>query len=87
MVSIVSTVSRIPAVSIKRNETPSILITSSITSRVVPAISETIAFSSFSILFNNVDLPTLVCPTIATGTPFLITLPKSNDFKSFCIKF
>ncbi len=48
-------------------------------SRVVPAISETIARSSFNNAFNKVDFPTLGSPTIATGIPFLITFPTANE--------
>ena len=55
------------------------LIVSSITSRVVPAISDTIARSSRNKAFNKVLFPTFVLPTIATGTPFLITFPKEKD--------
>ncbi len=57
-------------------------IESSITSLVVPGISETIALSSFSREFNNVDLPELGFPTIAIGMPFLITLPRLNESAS-----
>lgn len=73
--SIASVVSRMPAVSIKRNVIPSRFIVSSITSRVVPWISLTMARSSFSKAFNNVDFPAFVSPTIATGTPFLWHCP------------
>ena len=52
---------------------------SSIISLVVPAISETMALSSFKRAFNSVDLPTLGRPIIATGTPFFITLPTANE--------
>ena len=41
--------------------------TSSMVSLVVPAISETMALSSFSKALSKVDFPTLGCPTIATG--------------------
>ncbi|MNE37670.1 hypothetical protein D3C80_1315330 [compost metagenome] len=58
---------------------PPIFISSSIVSRVVPAISETIALSSFNRAFNKVDLPTFGLPEITTGIPFLMALPKSND--------
>ena len=52
-------------------------------SLVVPAISETIALSSFSNALSKVDFPTLGCPTIATGTPFLRTLPIANESIKF----
>ena len=77
--SIVSSVSLIPAVSMNLNRIPSIFNVSSIVSRVVPAISETIARSSPSRALRSVLLPVFVAPTIATGTPFLIALPRLND--------
>ena len=51
-------------------------------SRVVPAISDTIARSSFSKALSKVDLPALGFPTIATGTPFFKTFPTENDWIS-----
>jgi len=77
--SIVSFVWRIPAVSINRNVTPCKLIVSSITSRVVPWISLTMAFSSFSNAFSKVDFPAFVSPIIATGMPFLIAFPTLKE--------
>ena len=68
-----------PAVSIKRNRMPSILMTSSTVSLVVPGISLTIALSSFNRAFNNVDFPEFGFPMIATLIPFLITLPSLNE--------
>ena len=44
-------------------------------SLVVPAIGETIAFSSLNKALSREDFPTLGLPAMATGTPFLITLP------------
>ena len=41
------------------------------TSRVVPAISVTIALSRLSKVLNNEDFPTLGRPTIATDIPCL----------------
>ncbi|MNR57171.1 hypothetical protein D3C85_1778960 [compost metagenome] len=79
MLSTTSFVSRIPAVSINLNPIPPITNSSSIVSRVVPAMSETIARSSFNKAFNKVDLPTFGSPTIATGIPFLITFPTENE--------
>ena len=58
---------------------PSIEISSSIVSLVVPAISDTMARSSFKSALRSVDLPTLGSPTIATGIPFLITLPTAKE--------
>lgn len=52
-----SSVVRIPAVSRNRNSTPSMLVRSSMTSRVVPAMSETRARSSLSRRFSRVDFP------------------------------
>ncbi|MNZ01335.1 hypothetical protein D3C78_179520 [compost metagenome] len=48
-------------------------------SRVVPAMSETMARSSFKKAFNKVDLPTFGFPAITTGTPFFNTFPCSKD--------
>jgi len=64
---------------------PFIITTSSMTSLVVPGIFETIALSSFNKAFSKVDFPTLGFPTIATGTPFLITLPYSKEPIKFLI--
>ena len=47
----------------------------SITSLVVPAISDTIATSLFDKLFNRLDLPAFVGPTIAILKPSLIISP------------
>ena len=78
--SIVSLVSRIPAVSMNRKVIPPILTVSSITSRVVPWISLTMALSSFNNTFSKVDFPAFVSPMIATGTPFLMALPTLNEW-------
>ena len=90
MLSTTSFVSRIPAVSIKRKFIPWIFSSSSIVSRVVPAISETMARSSFSKAFKSVDFPTFGSPTIATGIPFLMTFPTAkesiNRFKTNSIR-
>ena len=77
--SMVSFVSRMPAVSINRKVIPPRLTVSSITSRVVPCMSLTMARSSFSSAFNRVDLPAFVSPMMATGTPFLMALPTLKD--------
>ena len=58
---------------------PPICSTSSIVSRVVPAISDTMARSSFNKAFSKVDLPAFGLPTIATGIPFLSTLPTEKE--------
>ena len=70
-----SEVSRRPAVSIKRNNVPSMVIVSSMVSRVVPAMSETMARSSQRRAFRRVLLPALTAPTMATGTPLRSALP------------
>ena len=70
---------RMPAVSIKRKVIPWRLMVSSITSRVVPSMSDTMARSSFSKALSRVLFPTLVLPTMATGMPFLITLPREKE--------
>ena len=81
-----SLVCLIPAVSINLKATPSIINSSSIASLVVPAISETMAFSSLNNELSNVDFPTLGSPIIATGIPFFIAFPKEklsiNFFKT-----
>ena len=77
--SILSVVSRIPAVSINRKRIPSKVISSSIVSRVVPGISETMARSSLSSALSKVDLPAFGRPAITVFTPVLITLPSLKD--------
>ena len=81
--SILFFVFRIPAVSINLNCIPSIFILSSITSLVVPSISETIALSSLRRVFNSVDFPEFGAPIIATGIPFFIAFPNSNELINF----
>ena len=78
-VSITSDVSRIPAVSINLNSVPSITQVSSITSLVVPAMSETIALSSPTSAFNRVDFPAFGAPRMAIGTPDFIAFPALNE--------
>ena len=85
--SISSSDFRIPAVSVKRKEISLIIKESSIASLVVPAISETIAYSSFNNVFNKVDLPTFGQPSIVTGIPVFIAFPNSNEFISIFISF
>lgn len=51
------------------------VVVSSMVSRVVPSMSDTIARSSPNRALRSVDLPTLVLPTIATGIPDFKTLP------------
>ena len=61
------------------------MISSSIVSLVVPLILDTIALSSFSIVFNKVDLPEFGLPTMDIGIPFFIAFPNLNDSNSFSI--
>ena len=75
----VSVVSLIPAVSINLKLIPPMLISSSMVSLVVPAISLTMARCSFKRAFKRVDLPTLGSPTMATGIPFFKTFPVANE--------
>ena len=63
----------------KRNRIPWRLSSSSIVSRVVPAMSLTMARSSRSSVLRRVDLPTFGLPAITTGMPFRKTLPSSNE--------
>ena len=83
--SILSVACLIPAVSMNLNVIPLMSIVSSIVSRVVPCMSDTMARSSFSSLFSSVDLPTLVFPMMATGMPFFIACPVSKEWASFCM--
>ena len=77
-----SELSLIPAVSIKRRVTPRHSTLSSMLSRVVPAISVTIARSRPAKALSREDLPTLVSPTIAAVMPFLTMLPLRQVSKS-----
>lgn len=70
-----SWVVRRPAVSMKRKRWPPMVIVSSTVSRVVPAMSETMARSSPVRAFRRVLLPALTAPTMATGTPLRRALP------------
>ena len=76
-----SSVGRMPAVSRNRKSTPPMLAHSSITSRVVPAISETMARSSFRSRLSSVDLPTFGAPAMATATPSRMALPSANELR------
>ena len=62
-----------PAVSESRKGMESIIISSSIVSRVVPGRSATIALSRPRRAFNRLDLPVLGLPAIVILTPFFIT--------------
>ena len=81
----VSSVSRMPAVSMNLKDMPLMSTTSSMQSLVVPCISDTMALSSCRRTFSSELLPTLVLPTMATGMPCFMALPVSKDFASFCI--
>ena len=84
MFSNVSSVSRIPAVSIRRKRIPSKTSVSSIVSRVVPCISLTIARCSPKRALSRVDLPTLGAPMIATGIPLRMAFPVRKEAKRDC---
>ena len=73
-----SSLSRIPAVSISVIATSQSRVSFK-TSRVVPAISVTIARSTFSSVLNNEDFPTLGLPTIAILIPWRIMLEEFAD--------
>ena len=73
--SISSFESLMPAVSEMITGYPSMFKCVSTTSLVVPAISETIVTSLFDKLFNRLDLPALVGPTIAILKPSRIISP------------
>ena len=73
--STLSSVSLMPAVSISFNGTPDTLTYSSITSRVVPATSVTIALSSCKRWFKRLDLPTFGRPTSAVANPSRMIFP------------
>ena len=77
---------RMPAVSRKRKTTPSMLARSSMTSRVVPAMSETMARSSLSRRLSKVLFPTFGAPTMATATPSLMALPSENELRRASIR-
>ena len=70
--STISSVSRIPAVSIIFKDTPLIVMLPSTVSLVVPSISVTIAFSVSSKQFNKLLFPTFGLPIKATLIPSLI---------------
>ena len=76
--STLSSVSRIPAVSIIFKGTPPIFAYSSKLSLVVPGISVTIALSSRKSVFKRLDLPTFGLPMIAVTKPSRKILPVLN---------
>ena len=75
-------VSRRPAVSIRRRETPDMRTASSMVSRVVPGTSVTIARSSCRRAFSRDDFPAFGLPIIAVRSPSLIIRPSSDRFRS-----
>ena len=86
--SIASVASRIPAVSINLTHTSPMAILSSMASRVVPAISETMAFSSLIKALNNVLFPALGLPAKTNANPFFKAFPSVNESlnsSTFCL--
>ncbi len=79
MRSIASVDSRRPAVSMKRKRMPSMLRVSSMVSRVVPSMSETMARSSPRRELRSVLLPAFVAPTMAVWMPLRRALPSRNE--------
>ena len=73
--SMKSEVVRSPAVSATRKRMPSISRFSTITSRVVPGMSVTMALLSRNSAFRRLDFPAFVGPTSATRTPSRTNLP------------
>ena len=80
--STMSSVSRIPAVSMMRRGTPSMVIISSMISRVVPSISVTMARCSCKISFRREDLPTFGFPMMAVFSPSFSNRPVSKVSRS-----
>ena len=87
ILSTISFVFLIPAVSIKSSFTPLIIIVPSTISLVVPSISVTIAFSSCNKLFSRLLFPTFGLPTIAVLIPSFIIFPFSLSFIILFISF
>ena len=77
VISTLSSVSRIPAVSTILSVIPSIVTDSSNVSLVVPAMSVTIALSSPKRAFKKEDFPAFGLPTIQVRIPSAIILPLS----------
>ena len=80
--STTSSVSRKPAVSTMCTGTPSSAICSRTVSRVVPAMSVTIATSSPASALSRLDLPTLGAPTSTTVMPSRSRLPCRADART-----
>ena len=76
--SIWSLVSLNPAVSMKRNRSPSMVHASSTVSLVVPGMSDTMARSSPKRALSRVDFPRLGAPTMATGMPSFKAFPAAK---------
>ena len=83
--STTSSVSRMPAVSMMFRLIPCMRICSSSVSRVVPAISVTIARSSPSSTFIKEDFPAFGFPRMTVRIPSDTTLPLSAERTSFSI--
>lgn len=73
-----SSVSCRPAVSMRRSSTPPTVAFSSTVSRVVPAMSVTMARSKPTSAFKSELLPAFGAPMMAVATPFLSTFPRAN---------
>ena len=87
ILSTVSPVSLMPAVSTIFTGMPPRFIYSSTVSLVVPGMSVTMALSSISRRLSSELLPTLGFPSITASTPSLMTLPISALSRSFFISF
>ena len=69
----------IPAVSIKLQAIPFIIVVPSMVSLVVPSMSVTMAFSSSRIAFKRLLFPTFGFPIIPMVIPSLIIFPSSLE--------
>ena len=86
-ISTKSSASLIPAVSVRITGIPPKSKRTSITSRVVPSISDTIATSRFANTFKIVDFPAFTGPIRAIFTPSLICSDNSLSLTSRFILF
>ena len=75
---------RMPAVSSSVTGTPATTTDASTTSRVVPAMSVTMALSERDHALSNELFPALGRPTIATETPVSRSRPRSAVFRTLC---
>ena len=81
-----SSVSRIPAVSVRSILAPDSIISPVTVSRVVPGISVTIARSSPRRALRRLLFPTFGLPTNATLSPFLSSLEVRSSTASFMVR-